>query len=187
MEKPSMFKQILVGSSLCAGLWMVASPAQAQSSAPASPAPSNSAPAEPAPDSAPAAPANREVSESEVEKFASTIKQLRTIQEDAERQASEIFEAEQLSGERFSQILQSQRNPQTQPTPEVSEEEQQQFERVSTQLEELRQSTRQRFDQVFQAEQLPRERFAQILTLAQQDASLRERIQQELNGSEQQQ
>jgi hypothetical protein len=178
MEKPSMFKQILVGGSLCAGLWMVASPAQAQSSAPASPAPASPAPAEPAP----TAPVDREVSETEVEKFASAIKQLRTIQEEAEQQASQIFEAEQISGERFSQILQSQRNPEAQPTPEVSEQEQQQFQRVSSKLEELRQSTRQRFDQVFQAEQLPRERFAQILSMAQQDASLRQRIEQELQN-----
>jgi hypothetical protein len=195
-----MFKQILVGGSLCAGLLLVALPSLAQTSAPtrqtpSGQTPSNQSPANqsPAPQSGSGTtPASTPVSQDEIQKFASAIKQLQSIQQDAQQQASRILEGEQLTPERYGQILQSQQGTQspsqgqgqgqgqTQPTPQISAQERQKFDRANSKLDELRQSTRQRFDQVFQTAQLPRERFEQILAQVRQDPSLRQRIEQQL-------
>lgn len=190
-----MLKQLLVGSSLCAGLWMVALPVQAQtpgSQAPDTEAPSprpaqptTPAPGNTAPNATPGttAPTNTEVSDGEIEKFANAIKEFQTIQQDAQQQATQILEGEQLSWERFNQILQSQRNPEAQPaSPEVSAAERQRFDQAISKLDELRQSTNQRMDQALASQQLERQRFAEILAMVRQDSGLRQRIEQELQN-----
>lgn len=178
-----MLKQILIGSSVCVGLWVAALPVQAQSSGqPASgqPAPSTEAPAQAQPATPQASPAASDVSQSEIEKFANAVEQIQSIQSDAQQQANQILQQEQLTPERFSQILQTERNPQAQPSSEVSPEDRQKFERVSSQLNQLQQTTRQQMDAALQEEGIPRERFTEILAMVRQDASLRQRIEQEL-------
>jgi Domain of unknown function (DUF4168) len=171
-RKFSMLKQILVGSSLCAGLWLAALPVQAQSS--------TQTPAQPAaPEASPAA---TEVSQAEVQQFAETIKAVQAIQVQAQEQASQILEGQNLTQERFREILQSEQDPQAQPTPAVTDTEKEQFERVNEQLSTLQQTTRQQIDQAIQTSSLPRDRFVQILSMVQQDPSLRERIQQQLQN-----
>ncbi|MFM7424517.1 MAG: DUF4168 domain-containing protein [Elainella sp.] len=166
-----MLKAIVVGSLLGCSILVSPLSASAQSSAPA---PS----AQPAPQPAPAG----DVSQAEVEKFASTVKQFQTIQEEAQQQADQILASEDLSPERFSQILQSQRNPQTQPSPEVTDAERQNFDQAMEKLAELQNATRERMDQTLQSEGLPRERFTQILGMVRQDAGLRQRIQEQMQN-----
>jgi hypothetical protein len=121
------------------------------------------------------------VSQTEVEKFASTVKQFQTIQQDAQEQAGQILEGEDLSFERFNEILQTQQNPQaTEPSSAVTEQERQKFDRVLSQLDALRQTTRQQTERVLESEGLERERFSQILAQVRQDAGLRARIEAEL-------
>lgn len=191
MEKTPMLKQILVGSSLCAGLWMVALPSQAQSSGqqapdvqtPATQPPAAQPPAaQPQPATPEAAPAGSEVSQTEIEQFANAIEQFQSIQSGAQQQANQILQEEQLSPERFNQIMQTQQNPEAQPSSEISAEEREKFDRVSTQLGELQESTRTQMEQALQQEGLPRERFAEILAMVRQDATLRQRIEQEMQN-----
>jgi Domain of unknown function (DUF4168) len=180
--------KFLIVSSVCSGLWAI--PALAQSSAPASPAspapaapaPNSPAPSSPAPQAAPSpAPASEPVSQTEVEKFASTVKQFQTIQQEAQQQAGQILEGEDLSVDRFNEILQTQQNPQApQPSTAVSSQERQKFDRAVSKLDELRQSTRQRMDQALQSQGFERERFSQILAQVRQDAGLRARVQEQL-------
>lgn len=191
MEKTPMLKQILVGSSLCAGLWMVALPSQAQSSGqqapdvqtPATQPPAAQPPAaQPQPATPEAAPAGSDVSQTEIEQFANAIEQFQSIQSGAQQQANQILQEEQLSPERFNQIMQTQQNPEAQPSSEISAEEREKFDRVSTQLGELQESTRTQMEQALQQEGLPRERFAEILAMVRQDATLRQRIEQEMQN-----
>lgn len=186
-----MLKQILVGSSLCAGLWMVALPSQAQSSGqqapdvqtPATQPPAAQPPAaQPQPATPEAAPAGSDVSQTEIEQFANAIEQFQSIQSGAQQQANQILQEEQLSPERFNQIMQTQQNPEAQPSSEISAEEREKFDRVSTQLGELQESTRTQMEQALQQEGLPRERFAEILAMVRQDATLRQRIEQEMQN-----
>ncbi len=178
-----MLKQFLIVSSVCTslwiGLWVV--PALAQSPAPA-PAPEAS-PQSPAPQASPSPAADSSpVSQAEVEKFASAIKQFQTIRQGAQQQATEILAGEELSADRFQQILQTQRDPQAPaPTPAVTSQEQGQFERAISKLEELNQATRAQMTQAVESQGIEPERFSQILAQAQQDAGLRARIEEQLN------
>ncbi len=185
-----MLKAIVVGSLLGFGILALPSSATAQSSAPSlaqSPAQSLAqSPAQsPTPTQSPSAqpaPAAADVSQTELEKFASTVKQFQTIQEEAQQQADQILASEELSPERFSQILQSQRDPQTQPSPAVTTAERQNFEQAMEKLAELQKTTRDRMDQTLQSEGLQRERFTQILALVRQDEGLRQRVQEQLQN-----
>jgi hypothetical protein len=190
MEKDLMLKQLIL-STVCVGLWAIALPARAQTAAPApapapaNPAPVNPAPANPGPGNPGAAPseAATPVSESEVEKFASAVKEFQSIQQEAQQQANQIIEGEDLSPERFSQILQTQQNPQAEaPAPEVSSEERQKFDQALEKLNTLQQDTRQRMDQALQTQGMERERFSQILAMVRQDATLRQRVEDQLKN-----
>lgn len=185
MEKDLMLKQLIL-STVCVGLWAIALPVRAQTAAPApAPAPANPAPSNPAPENPGATPpeAATPVSESEVEKFASAVKEFQSIQQEAQQEANQIIEGEDLSPERFSQILQTQQNPQAEaPAPEVSSEERQKFDQALEKLNTLQQSTRQRMDQALQTQGMERERFSQILAMVRQDASLRQRVEDQLKN-----
>lgn len=176
-----MLKQIFVGGSLCAGLLIAALPTQAQS--PNQQAPAAQPPAaQPQPATPEAAPASPEVSETEIEQFANAIQQFQSIQSGAQQQANQILQEEELSPERFNQILQTQQNPEAQPSSEISSEEREKFDRVSSQLGQLQETTRTQMEQALQEEGLPRERFSQILAMVRQDPTLRQRIEQQLQG-----
>lgn len=179
-----MLKQVFVrsvlGAGLSAGLWIAAAPVRAQSAPSQAPAPESTSPSETAP--APTAPAQTEVSQAEVQQFANTIEQFQTIQTGAQEQASQILESEQLSWDRFNQILQSQQNPQTQPSPEVSSQEQQSFDRAVSKLTEVQQTMREQMNQAIRTQGLEPSRFAEILAMVRQDTSLRQRIEQELQN-----
>lgn len=172
-----MLKQMFVGGVLSLGLWTVSAIATAPSFAQSAPEPST-----PPNSTAPTAPASTDVSQDEVEKFANAIEQFQTIQTAAQQQADQILAGESLSWERFNQILQDQRDPQTPATTEVSDQEQQQFDRAVTQLSELQQSTRQQMSAAIQAEGLETARFAEILAMVQRDPSLRQRIEQQIQN-----
>ncbi len=165
-----MLKQLLVGGSLCAGLWLTALPVRAQSP---SPAPS------PETQSAPAA----DISQSEVQQFANTIKQIQTIEEGAQEQANQILTSEQMSQERFGQIVQARRgNPPTEPSPEMTSQERESFDRIVAQLGELGKTTREQIDQAIQTSGLERDRFVQIFSMVRQDAELRQQVQEILQN-----
>lgn len=167
-----MLKQLLVGGSLCAGLWLMALPVRAQSPSP-SPAPSPQTQPAPATD----------VSESEVQQFANTIKQIQTIEQGAQEQANQILASEQMPRERFGQILQAQQaDPPTEPNPELTAEERQSFDRIVAQLGELGKTTREQIDQAIQTGGLERDRFVQIFSMVRQDAELRQQVQEILQN-----
>ncbi|MBF2002385.1 MAG: DUF4168 domain-containing protein [Synechococcales cyanobacterium M58_A2018_015] len=171
-----MLKRILIGSSICTGLLISGMTAQAQTPAPSTPE-SNPQPAAPE-----APPAAAEPSAEEVQQFANAIKQIQSIQQEAQRQADQVFESEGITPERFGEILQSQQNPQAQPQPEVTPEEQQNFDQVLSQLTEIQQTTQTRVNAAIQEEGLDSTRFNQIMTLVRQDPELRQRVQQELQN-----
>ncbi len=180
-----MLKQVFVKGFLSAGLMIglgfLTAPVKAQSAPSQTPAPSQTSPTpsqtSPAPASTPA-----EVSQTEVQQFANTIEQFQTIQSGAQQQASQILQDEQMSWDRFNQILQAQQNPQSQPTPEVSSEEKQSFDRAVTKLSEVQQNMRSQMNQAIVSQGLEPARFAEILAAVQQDTNLRQQVEQELQN-----
>lgn len=161
-----MLKSLLAGGVVFA-LWFVSSslPAQAQ----AMPAQEQQVPAS-------------QISDQELEQFASVIKQLQSIQETGEAQMIEAVQSEGLSPERYLEILQGQRNAETQPTSEVTDEEQQNFEQARNRLVEIQQMMQSKMQQAVEAEGLNVERFEQILVAIQQNPTLQQRVEQLLEG-----
>lgn len=175
-----MLKQILTGSSISVLLLLAGLPAQAQTEQPEAETQEQVVPETEAPSqSAPVA----DVSSEEVQQFARAIQQMQQIQTEAQNQAVQVLEEVQLSPTRFNEILQSQQNPQVQPTAEITPEEQQSFDQAYAEIAEIQESTGARMEEAIQNEGLEVDRFNEILALVQQNPQLRQQIEQELQGS----
>ncbi|HEY9662776.1 MAG TPA: DUF4168 domain-containing protein [Allocoleopsis sp.] len=121
------------------------------------------------------------VSAAEVEQFAHAIQQMRLIQDQAYEQATAILDSAGLSIDRFNEILHTQQDASTQPTPAISAAEQQGFEQAFPQINQIRAQTQQQMQQAIEQEGLNMERFNQNFALVQQDSQLREAVQQSFN------
>jgi Domain of unknown function (DUF4168) len=196
-ETSTMLKKILTGSLVCAALAIASFPAQAQSQAPASPAPI-----------APSTGQASEVTPQEVQQFANALKQMRSIHDEAQTQAGQIIQGQGLTVQRFNEILQSQQTAQAQPSGQppnsqppsgqspsgqspstpaqpaapASPEEQQKFDQAMTQITQIQQSVEQRMGQAITSAGLEVQRFNQIFTIARQDQGLKQRIEQVLQN-----
>jgi hypothetical protein len=186
-EKSKMLKQLLTASSVAALLVTLSLSAQAQTRQPAAPAqpaaPQTSPPSAPgaSPQASPQA-APITVSSAEVDQFANAIKELRTIQEDAQTQASQAIQGQGLSVERFNQLLQNQRNPQSQPPANVTSQERQNFDQAMSKVGEIQQSTQTRMEEAIKKQGLDVPRFNQIFAAVRQDPNLRQQIQQKIQN-----
>ncbi|MBE9129222.1 MULTISPECIES: DUF4168 domain-containing protein [unclassified Coleofasciculus] len=166
-----MLKSLLAGG-VALALWFVTSslPAQAQTQAPTMPPQEQQAPA------------SKQISDQELEQFASVIKQLQSIQETGEVEMLEAVQRSGLSPERYLEILRGQSNTETQPTSEVTDEEQQNFEQARNRLIEIQQMMQSKMQQAVEAEGLNVERFEEILVAIQQNPTLQQRVEQLLQG-----
>jgi hypothetical protein len=185
-----MLKRILTGSFICALVVATGLSAKAQTPKPEEqPAPQGQSQTSPQPQTSPQA----QVSTQEVEQFANAIKQLRTIQEQAQNQADQAIQAQGLTVDRFNEILQTQRGAegsqgsQSQPSSgssnaRVSSEEQQNFNQALSKVSEIQQTTQQQMEQAVQKEGLSIQRFNQIFAAVRQSPDLRQQVEQKLQG-----
>ena len=176
-----MLKRILNSSVICAALAIASLPAQAQTQPTA---PSN------APASGQSS-GQSDVSAQEVQQFADALKQMRSIHEAAQTQANQIIEAKGLPIPRFNEILQSRPHAQSgtaqpstpvAPSTPVSAQEQQKFDQALTEITQLQQTTEQKMEQAITASGLQVPRFNQIFSIARQDQTLKQRIEQVLQN-----
>lgn len=121
------------------------------------------------------------VSAAEVEQFAHAIQQMRQIQDEAYKQATAVLDSAGLSIDRFNEILHTQQDASTQPTPAISAVEQQGFDQAFPQINQIRAQTQQQMQQAVEQEGLNMERFNQIFALVRQNSQLREAVQQAFN------
>ncbi len=161
-----MFKLFLTGSSVLA-LLLAGLSAQAQTQAPAL-QPKQVAP-------------QANVSQQELQKFTSAIKQLQAIQQQSR---TEMVQAVQrhigLSEQRFVQIYQAQQNPQS--GTKVTQQEKQNFEKAITQIKAIQQQSQPKMQQAVKSQGLEVERFNQILASVQQNPALQQQVRQMLKG-----
>ncbi|MBW4632650.1 MAG: DUF4168 domain-containing protein [Iphinoe sp. HA4291-MV1] len=177
-----MFKQILTGSYVFFFLLVSSLSAHAQApTKPASPSPSLSPSLSPSPSSQPQAPAipqtsQTKVSPEELQKFASSLKQLIVIEQGANQQITQIISQSGLSQQRFLEVYKSQRNPSEKPKQAVTSKEKQQFDKAFTNLRSIQQEANTKMQQVLQKEGLPPERFNQIEAAVRQDPALQQKV-----------
>ncbi|NJM69046.1 MAG: DUF4168 domain-containing protein [Scytonema sp. RU_4_4] len=165
-----MFKQILIGSYVFVFLLVSSLSAHAQQ-----------APKPTSPSSQPQVPitpqtSGTKVSQEELQKFASSLKQLLVIEQGANQQITEIVSKSGLSEQRFLEINKAQQNPSQPPAQAITPQEKQQFDKAFTSLRSVQQEANTKMQQVLQKEGLQAERFKQINAAVRQDPTLQQKV-----------
>jgi glucan-binding YG repeat protein len=119
-----------------------------------------------------------QVSQDELKKFASAIKKLQPIQQEAETQITQAIQQQELSEQRFGEIYQSRQNPKAKPTTKITPEENKKFEQASTRIQKIQESTQSRMEKTVQGEGLDIQRFNQIFLALRQNPQLLEQVRQ---------
>lgn len=117
-----------------------------------------------------------EVNSQEIEKFAKAIQEMRAIQIESRDKVNEALQNENLSKERFREILKAQRNPQEDMN--LSQQEQEKFETVSQKLAQIQRETQSNMKEAVESKGLEVARFQQILAAVREKPTLRQEVQQ---------
>ncbi|NMG11062.1 hypothetical protein DP117_30985 [Brasilonema sp. UFV-L1] len=165
-----MFKQILIGSYVSVFLLVSSLSAYAQAPKPTSPSSQPQVPV------TPQTSGTTKVSPEELQKFASSLKQLLVIEQGANQQITQIVSKSGLSEQRFLEINKAQENPSQQPAKAITSQEKQQFDKAFTSLRSVQQETNTKMQQILQKEGLQPERFKQINAAVRQDPTLQQKV-----------
>lgn len=171
-----MLKHVLTGTSTFVLLLAAGVSVRAQAPQPQSPV--QTTPSSPATQQAPKQPSSSQISNEELQKFARSIKQLEVIDQATRTELTQAVRERGLSEARFIEILQAQKNPQAEPSKEVTSQERQQFEQALKQVGEIGQRSQLKAQQAIRNEGLEPSRFSQILAAVRQDPALQQRVQQ---------
>lgn len=156
-----MFKIVLTTGSALAVLASGALIAQAQQPAP-----------QPAPSTAP----QTQIPTAELQKFAQTVKQLQTIDRQAQAEMVRAVEAQGLNEKRFLELYQAQRSPQAQAATKPSAQEQKQFAQALAKVQGIQQQTQTKMQQAVTAQGFEVPRFNQIMTTVLKDPALKQQV-----------
>lgn len=116
------------------------------------------------------------VSEQELEKFASAIVEIQTIQAESRQEAEAAIASTGLSPQRYSEIL-LEAEEQGQAS-ETSDAELEQFDRAREQVEAISEQARADMEQAVQAQGLEVDRFNQIFAAVRENPELQTQVQQ---------
>jgi hypothetical protein len=121
-------------------------------------------------------PTSAEVSDEEVQKVADTINEFAPIQEKANEKITEAVEEENLTIERFQQMMMAMQNPQMADQVDISDEEMEKLQTLQPKLMEIQSETDEAMMEKIEENGLSLERYQSIVMGAQQDEELRERV-----------
>ncbi|MEO0373860.1 MAG: DUF4168 domain-containing protein [Cyanobacteria bacterium P01_A01_bin.17] len=124
-----------------------------------------------------AAPNAAPVSDQELQQFANTVPELRTIEQGTQQEISGVIQGSGLDEARFNEIYQSQQSPDASAT-EVTEEEKQSFTNALSDIQAIEEKSKAEQEKVIQSQGLEPERFMEILISLRQDPSLQTKVQQ---------
>jgi hypothetical protein len=129
-------------------------------------------------------PASSEVSDDELTKLVSTIFDLEPIQIQAQEQIQEALESEDISIERFQQMMMAMQNPQLADEINITEEEMAKLETIQPALIEIQGEADREMVEKIEENGFTMERYRSIVMAAQQDAELMARIESLLEEAE---
>jgi len=124
-----------------------------------------------------------EVSDQELEKFATVIQQLRSIRMESRDEMSQALEEIGLSPELFREILQAKQNPEAES--DASEEELQKFDSATEELAQIQKETQSDMKEAVESQGLKVSRFQQILSAVREQPDLQQQVQQIIENSKQ--
>jgi hypothetical protein len=124
-----------------------------------------------------------EVSDQELEKFATVIQDLRSIRMESRNEMSQALEEIGLSPEVFREILQAKQDPEAES--DASEEELQKFDSATQELSQIQRETQSDMKEAVESQGLEVARFQQILSAVREQPDLQKQVQQIIDNSKQ--
>lgn len=129
-------------------------------------------------------PSNDDVSDEEIEMVASAINELGPIQVEAQEKMQEAVEGEDITFERFQQMMMAMQNPQMADEVNVTDEEMATLQTLQPTLMEIQSEADKKMVAKIEENGLTTERYQNIVMAAQQDEELRARVEALLEDNE---
>jgi hypothetical protein len=124
----------------------------------------------------PELPTSADVSDEEIENLVNAIFELEPIQIKAQEKIEEAVEAEDISFERFQQLMMAMQNPQMAEEVDVTDEEMSKIQTLQPKLMEIQGEAQQEMISAIEDNGLTADRYESIIMGAQQDPELRMRV-----------
>lgn len=131
----------------------------------------------------PDVPTSEDVSEEELSKFIETISELEPIQVKLQSDMQQVIQDQNISIERFQQLMQAMQNPQMAQQIEITDEERQQIQEIQPELTDLQMKAQEEMVQKIEDNGMDMQRYQAIMMGAQQDQQLMTRLQTALQDS----
>jgi len=129
-------------------------------------------------------PASSDVSDEEIEMVASAINELGPIQVEAQEKMQEAVEGEDITFERFQQMMMAMQNPQMADQVDITDEEMATLQTLQPTLMEIQSEADKKMVDKIESSGLTVERYQNIVMAAQQDEELRARVEALLEDNE---
>jgi len=129
-------------------------------------------------------PASSDVSDEEIEMVASAINELGPIQVEAQEKMQEAVEGEDITFERFQQMMMAMQNPQSADQVNITDEEMATLQTLQPTLMEIQSEADKKMVEKIESSGLTVERYQNIVMAAQQDEELRARVEALLEDNE---
>jgi Domain of unknown function (DUF4168) len=149
--------------------------------APAKPALAQAAPPKAAP-AQPTSPAPAKVSATDLDKFASAIKQMLVVNQASEAEIGQVIKAEGLTDQRFREIYTVERDPQIKPAQAITPAEKGNYDRAVAKIIKIQQADESKLEKVITGQGLELKRFNEIFEIVQKDPELQKQVRQKLQG-----
>lgn len=127
-------------------------------------------------------PTSADVSDEEIEQVASAINDLEPIQSEAQEKIQEAVEEEDITFERFQQMMMAMQNPQMADQVNVTDEEMAKLQELQPALMEIQSEADEKMMAKIEENGLSVDRYQNIVMGAQQDEELRSRVEELLDN-----
>lgn len=121
-----------------------------------------------------------EVSDAELEKFATAFKQVRVISMEAQQEMAGVVTNEGMEIQRFNEIHQATLDPEAEVT--ATDEEKKKHEKIISNLETIQAGVQVKLEKAVQEQGIAPTRYEQIAMVLQNDPELQERLKQIFEG-----
>lgn len=129
----------------------------------------------------PQLPTSDDVSDEEIEQVVSALNELGPIQEETQEKIEEVVVAEDITFERFQEMMMAMQNPQMADQADVTEEEEEKLQNMQPKLMEIQGEAQEKMIAKIEENGLTAQRYQTIMMAAQQDPELRTRVEDKLD------
>lgn len=131
-------------------------------------------------------PTSSDVSDEELTNLGNAAEALEPIQMETQEKVQAAVEEEDLSFERFQQMMMAMQNPQMADQADITDEEKSKIQTLQPTLMQIQTEARQQMSEKIEEHGLTMQRYQQIIMGAQQDPELMARVEEELGLNEDQ-